>query len=337
MTNESAAARSRNDLALEQPDDRQAFSWRRLLANNTPVIALVLLCVAMAVTSPHFLRLRNILNILDQVTVMGIMAIGMTLVIIIGGIDLSVGAVLGLSMMIMGWLAKLQGLPWPFAIVVGILVGGLCGYVTGLLITRLNLPAFIATLAMMSITRGLANIITNGRQIISYPEWFVNLSVKRHFGFLSVTVGILIILAVIGWLVVKYRPFGRSLYAIGGNHEVAYLAGISVKGITTWVYVACGLLCGLAGVVMATRLDSSQPSAGTGYEMNCIASVVIGGASLSGGIGSVGGTMMGVFIIGVLRNGLNLHGVSPFVQQVVIGCVIILAVTLDNIRRRENR
>lgn len=313
------------------------FSWKRLIANNTPVIALILICIIMTATSPHFFRQRNILNILDQVTVLGIMSIGMTLVIIIGGIDLSVGAVLALSGMLLGWMAKLQGYPWPVAIVIAIIIGGLCGLVTGLLITKMNLPAFIATLAMMSIARGLANIITNGRQIISYPEWFVNLSVKRHFGFFPITVGLLVVLAVVAWLVVKYRPFGRSLYAIGGNPEVAYLAGINVKAVTTWVYVLCGLLCGLAGVVMATRLDSSQPSAGNGYEMNCIASVVIGGASLSGGIGSVGGTMMGVFIIGVLRNGLNLHGVSPFVQQIVIGCVIILAVTLDNLRRRENR
>ncbi|MCC8179592.1 MAG: ABC transporter permease [Planctomycetes bacterium] len=313
------------------------ISWSQILSNHTPTITLLVLCVVLSFVTPYFLRVQNIVNILDQVTVLGIMAIGMTAVIIIGGIDLSVGSILALSMMIMGWLAKTQGLPWAVSIPVGILVGGLCGLVTGLLITKAKLPAFIATLAMMSIARGLANIITDGRQIIGYPDWFVGLSINRYFGFLSFTVTIFVALAVIAWLVVKYFPFGRSLYAIGGNPDVAYLAGISVKNKTTLVYVISGLLCGLSGVVMATRLDSSQPSSGSGYELNCIAAVVIGGASLSGGIGSVSGTIMGVFIIGVLRNGLNLNGVSPFVQQVIIGLVIILAVVFDNLRRRSEK
>lgn len=335
--NQEGVMGPQESLAVGGPAVNTEFSWKRTVADFIPTITLILLCVAMWLSSDYFLRLRNIVNILDQVTVLGIMAIGMTCVIIIGGIDLSVGSVLALSMMIMGWIAKNQELPWVLAIPAGIVVGGVCGLATGLLITKANLPAFIATLSMMSITRGLANIITDGRQIIGYPEWFINLSIKRHFGFLSVTVGLFIVLTLIGWWVVKYRPFGRSLYAIGGNSEVAYLAGINVKGITTLVYVVAGLLSGLSGVIMATRLDSSQPSSGEGYEMNCIASVVIGGASLSGGIGSVGGTIMGVFIIGVLRNGLNLNGVSPFIQQVIIGLVIIGAVTMDNIRRRQNK
>lgn len=312
-------------------------SWKHTFTAHTPTITLILLCIVLSLISPYFLRMQNILNILDQVTVLGIMSIGMTAVIIIGGIDLSVGSVLALSMMAMGWIAKIQGISWAIAIPAGIAVGGLCGLITGLLNTKARLPAFIATLAMMSIARGLANIITDGRQIIGYPGWFIGLSIDRHFGFLSATVALFMLLSAIGWLIVKYRPFGRSLYAIGGNSDVAYLAGIDVKKVTTGVYTLSGVLCGLAGVVMATRLDSSQPSSGSGYELNCIAAVVIGGASLSGGVGSIGGTIMGVFIIGVLRNGLNLNGVSPFVQQVVIGLVIVLAVIFDNLRRRTEK
>lgn len=308
-----------------------------VLMEHTPVIALILLIVVFSLLSQYFLRSRNLLNILDQVTIYGIMSIGMTGVIVLGGIDLSVGSVLALSTMAMGWMTNMQGLPWVVAIPAAILLGGVCGVVSGLLITRLELPPFIATLAVMSITRGLANLITDGSQIIGYPEWFINLAIKRHFGYITVTVAVFILLSVAAWLFFKYRPNGRSLYAIGGNVEVARLAGIDVKFITTAAYAASGLLCGLGGIIMAARLDSSQPTAGVGYEMDCIASVVIGGASLSGGIGKVGGTIMGVLIIGVLRNGLNLTQVSPFVQQIIIGLVIIAAVVMDTLRRRSAR
>ncbi|WP_216322114.1 ABC transporter permease [Deinococcus aestuarii] len=309
--------------------------WRGLLGTSGPLIGLILLFTVMSLSTDAFLSVRNLLNVLDQMTVLGILAIGMTFVIIIGGIDLSVGAVLALSMMVMGWLANNQGWPFPVAILGALGVGGLCGLVSGLLVTRLRLPAFIATLAMLSVARGLANIITNGEQIVGYPEWFTNLAIVRHFGFLSATVALLIVLSLAAAAFLRYRAAGRSLYAIGGSPEVARLAGIAVRRVSTWVYVASGVLAGLAGVVLAARLDSSQPSAGTGYELDAIAAVVIGGASLAGGVGSIGGTIIGVFIIGILRNGLNLIGVSPFVQQIVIGVVIAVAVSIDSLRRRE--
>ncbi|AFD27244.1 ABC transporter permease [Deinococcus gobiensis] len=309
--------------------------WRGLLGTSGPLIGLILLFGVMSVATDSFLSVRNLLNVLDQMTVLGILAIGMTLVIVIGGIDLSVGAVLALSMMVMGWLANTHGWPFPLAILAALVVGGLCGLISGLLVTRLKLPAFIATLALLSVARGLANIITNGEQIVGYPEWFTNLAIVRHLGFLSATVALLILLALATAAFLRYRASGRSLYAIGGSPEVARLAGISVRRVSTWVYVASGVLAGLAGVVLAARLDSSQPSAGTGYELDAIAAVVIGGASLAGGVGSVGGTIIGVFIIGILRNGLNLIGVSPFIQQIIIGVVIAIAVSIDTLRRRE--
>ena len=312
------------------------LSWLRGLGGaQGPLIGLILLCVAFSLVSDVFLSARNALNVLDQVTVLGILSLGMTAVIIIGGIDLSVGSVLALSIMVLGWLPRDYGVPFALSVLLAIGVGGVCGLVNGLLVTRAKLPAFIATLTMMSVARGLANITTNGEQVVGYPDWFTNLATVRHFGFLSATVGLFIVLAAAGLVFLRYRATGRSLYAIGGSAEVARLAGIRVRPLTIWVYAASGILSGVAAIALASRLDSSQPSAGLGYELDAIAAVVIGGASLSGGIGSIGGTVVGVLIIGVLHNGLNLVGVSPFIQQVVIGCVIAAAVTADTLRRKE--
>jgi ribose transport system permease protein len=299
-----------------------------------PLIGLVLLCIVFTFSSNVFLSLRNALNVIDQVTTLGILALGMTGVIIIGGIDLSVGSILALSIMVLGWLPQDYGIPFWLGLVLCIAVGALCGFVNGLLVTRARLPAFIATLTMMSVARGLANITTDGQQVVGYPDWFTSLATERHIGVLSATVGLFVALALAGWVFLRYRATGRSLYAIGGSAEVARLAGIKVQKLTVVVYVMSGLLAGVAAAVMAARLDSSQPSAGLGYELDAIAAVVIGGASLSGGIGSIAGTVVGVFVIGVLHNGLNLLGISPFIQQVVIGCVIAVAVTFDTLRRR---
>ena len=305
------------------------------LADHVPLFSLIALCIVFSLASNTFLSVRNLVNVVDQLTVLGIMALGMTAVIVIGGIDLSVGSVLAVSMMVMGWLSNVQGVPMPIAMLAALVVGAMCGVVSGLLITRGNLPPFIATLATMSIARGLANLITDGSQIVGYPEWFSAMSIERYAGFLSVTVALFVILTIVAGIYMKYRAGGRALYAIGGSSEVARLAGIPVKRVTLAVYAVCGLLAGLAGVVMSTRLDSSQPSGGLGYELDTIAAVVIGGASLSGGIGSIFGTLMGVLTIGVLRNGLNLIGTSPFVQQIVIGVVIVLAVMVDANKRKS--
>jgi ribose transport system permease protein len=331
QTNEDAAARSAAPASAARP----GVSWAsKLIGVQGPLIGLVALCVIFSFATTAFLSVRNLLNVLDQVTVLGILSIGMTAVIILGGIDLSVGSVLAFSMMIMGWLSHDCNLPIIVSVVAALVIGGLCGWVNGALVTRAKLPPFIATLSMMTIARGLANIITDGRQIVGYPDWFDSFATTRYFGFLSLTVTLAILLVIASWIFLRYRAAGRSLYAIGGSAEVARLAGIRVRHMTSWVYVASGLLSGLAGIVLASRLDSSQPSAGLGYELDAIAAVVIGGASLSGGVGGIGGTVVGVLIIGVLHNGLNLTGVSPFIQQVVIGVVIALAVSSDTLRRR---
>jgi ribose transport system permease protein len=324
--------------AAARPADKPTQGWveRQLLTGSRgPAIALIVLAVALTIYSPFFLTKENLLNVIDQVTVLGILALGMTAVIVIGGIDLSVGAVLALAMMVLGWLSHDGGLPVSLAVLGALVVGAAIGLTNGLLTTYARLPAFIATLAMLSVARGLANVITDGQQIVGFPSSFDNFASSRLFGWVSATVGLLILLYLAGHAFLRYRANGRALYAVGGSPEVARLAGLKVRKLTIAVYAAMGLLAGVAAVILAMRLDSAQPSAATGYELDTIAAVVIGGASLSGGVGSIGGTAVGVLIIGVLRNGLSLMSVSPFVQQIVIGVVIALAVMLDVLRRKE--
>lgn len=301
-----------------------------------PLLGLLALCLFLSLATDSFLSVRNGLNILDQITVLGIMSVGMTFVILIGGIDLSVGSVLALSMMVMGWVANVAGMPMGLAILAALIASALCGLVVGLLITVFRVPAFIATLAMMSAARGLASMITDGQQIVGFPGWFMMLAIDRHFGVLTATVALMLLVALLAWVFLRFRPEGRMLYAVGGNPEVARLAGIDVRLVTIGVYVLCALLAGLAGIVLAARLDSVQPSSGLAYELDTIAAVVIGGTSLSGGSGGIGGTLIGVLIIGVLRNGLNLLNVSPFLQQVIIGVVIVLAVGVETLRKRRS-
>jgi ribose transport system permease protein len=242
--------------------------------------------------------------------------------------------VVALAMMVLGYLNIELGMPMGPAILLSLAVAALNGVIAGIMITRFNVPAFIATLAMMSIARGLANMITNGQQLTGFPGWFNMAAISRYGGFITTTVAVMLIVFVLAFLYLRYRYGGRALYAIGGNPEVARLAGINVNRMTIMAYTVCSLLAGVAGMVLAARLDSVQPSSGMSYELDAIAAVVIGGTSLSGGTGGIGGTIIGVLIIGVLRNGLNLLSVSPFVQQVVIGLVILLAVTAETFRKR---
>lgn len=323
---------------MSQADQREQLALRDLFSfggATGPLIGLIVLCVFLAFATDSFLSIRNFLNILDQITVIGIIAVGMTFVILIGGIDLSVGSVLALSMMVLGFLHVEADLPMTLAITGALVASALCGVVSGLLITVFMVPAFIATLAMMSIARGLANMITNGSQIIGFEPWFNMAAIMRYGGFITMTVAVMLVVFVVALLFQRYREGGRILYAIGGNPEVARLAGINVKRATVLVYTACAMLSGLAGILLAARLDAVQPSIGVAYELDAIAAVVIGGTSLAGGTGGVGGTIIGVLIIGVLRNGLNLLGVSPFLQAVIIGLVIVLAVAAETIKHRS--
>jgi ribose transport system permease protein len=308
-----------------------ALSVLRLIPG--PVLGLVIVCVVFAFLSPYFLTSRNLINIFSQVSVIGIMAVGAALVIIIGGIDLSVGAVVALSLMVNAWLYRDFGLPFGVTCLIGIGVGAAIGMVNGVLSTFGRIQPFVATLATMSACSGLAMFITNGGPITGFPPAFTALAMTRIGGIpLETLLMISIYLVVAYWL--TFRPTGRALYAIGGSEEVARLSGINTRAVKVLVYVIAGVLAAVAALVLGARLDSAHPTAGASDLLSVIAVVVIGGASLAGGSGGMLGTFIGLLIIGVLRNGMALINVSPNLQPVVIGFAIIIAVMLD---RRSNR
>lgn len=324
-----------SESSVNSQSGRKLADFFSLSGATGPLIGLILLCAFLTFATDSFFSVRNFLNILDQVTVIGIIAVGMTFVILLGGIDLSVGSVLALAMMVLGYLNVEAGLPMGVAIPAAIGAAAVAGLISGLLITEFKVPPFIATLAMMSIARGLASMITNGSQIIGFPAWFNMGAIIRYGGVLTMTVAVMLVVFAVALLFQRYREGGRALYAVGGNPEVARLAGINVNRVTVLVYTACAALSGLAGVLLAARLDAVQPTIGIAYELDAIAAVVIGGTSLSGGTGGIGGTIIGVLIIGVLRNGLNLLSVSPFLQAVIIGLVIVMAVAAETFKQRK--
>lgn len=300
-----------------------------------PLIGFAILLAILCVTTPAFLSLSNALNVIDQITINGIMALGMTLVIIIAGIDLSVASLLVLSMMIFGVMTRDLQFPYWLAICCGISAATACGLINGLIIVKAKVPAFIATMAMMNLARGIANLVSGNTQRYGFDDWFGNLSTVRYFGFLSMTTLLFLVLTIAFGLYLGFRAGGKRIYAIGGNPEVARLSGVRVVRMSVGVYCISGALAGLAGIVLNSRLLSSQPYGAQGYELNVIAAVVIGGASLNGGIGSIAGTFIGTLIIGVLRNGLNLHGMNTFYQDVVIGAVIAITVAIDMLKRQR--
>ncbi|MGW7480868.1 ABC transporter permease [Nonomuraea muscovyensis] len=308
---------------------------RSLLAENGSLAALVVLIVALSLMSGDFLTVTNLLNVGVQAAVTAILAFGSTFVIITGGIDLSVGAVAALSAMVLAWTAADTGLPWPVATVVALAVGVVCGLVNAVLIAYGKLPPFIATLAMLGVARGLALVVSQGSPI-EMPEQVSHLG-DTIGGYLPVPVLVMALMGVIAAVVLNRTYTGRAMYAIGGNEEAARLSGIAVGRQKLITYALSGVFAAVAGIVLASRLASAQPQAAAGYELDAIAAVVIGGASLSGGKGRALGTLVGALILAVLRNGLNLLSVSAFWQQVVIGVVIALAVLLDTLRRRGGR
>ncbi len=296
---------------------------------------LVGLSVVLWILTPHFLTVSNLLNVAQQTSINAIIAVGLTFVIISGGIDLSVGSIVAFSGVVMASLLQ-RAVPVPVAIAAGLATGLGCGLINGGLITLGRLPPFIATLGMMSVARGGALLYTDGRPVSGFGEGFRWLATGKIL-FVPVPVIVMGGVYVVAHFVLRRTPFGRYVFAIGGNEEAALLSGVRVRLHKTMVYGVCGLLSALAGAVLTARLNSAQPIAGINYELDAIAATVIGGTSLMGGQGSVVGTLIGALIMGVLRNGLNLLGVSSFVQQLVIGAVIILAVLVDTAFKRARK
>jgi ribose transport system permease protein len=296
---------------------------------------LFLLCMALWAATPHFLTVSNLINVVEQSTLIGIIAVGMTFVIISGGIDLSVGSIVALAGVAFGTLVRADA-PILLAALGALVAGAACGTVNGVLVTAGRLPPFIATLGMMSIARGLALMIADGRPISGFPPSIRALAMSDLLG---VPMPVLLMLAVYAaaHFVLARTTLGRYTYAIGGNEEAAHLSGVNVRAFKTAVYAISGLLSAVTALLLLARLDSAQPIAGIMYELDAIAAVVIGGASLLGGAGTVMGTLIGALIMAVLRNGLNLLGVSSYVQQVAIGAVIVGAVLVDMELKRRAR
>lgn len=298
-----------------------------------PVLALIVLIVFISILNPNFLTFNNILNLLRQVSINALIAFGMTFVIITGGIDLSVGSTLALaSALTAGFL--LTGMNPVLAVIIGLAIGVALGAVNGAVITKGKMAPFIATLATMTIYRGLTLVYTDGNPITGLDEtFFFQVIGKGYFFGIPVPIIIMLITFALLYVLLHKTSFGRKIFAVGGNEEAAYISGINTNRVKIWVYGISGFLASLAGLILTSRLNSAQPTAGSAYEMDAIAAVVLGGTSMSGGRGSLFGTLIGALIIGVLNNGLNLIGVSSFYQQIVKGIVIIIAVLLD--RRRD--
>lgn len=305
---------------------------RRRARANGALGALALLVAVLSLLSKDFLTTRNLLNVGAQAAVVAICAFGVTFVIVSAGIDLSVGSVAALSAMVLAWTATEAGWPLWLAVPAGLATGVGCGLVNGALVAYGRLPSFIATLAMLSVARGLTLALSEGTPV-ALPDTVAALG--ENLGtWLPVPVIVMVVAGLLAALLLNHTYQGRVMYAIGGNEEAARLSGIRVRRHKLVIYGLSGAFAAVAGIVLAARLASANPQAAAGYELDAIAAVVIGGASLAGGVGTAAGTLVGALILAVLRNGLNLLDVAPFWQQVAIGSVIAFAVLLDTLRRR---
>ncbi|AIG28312.1 ribose ABC transporter permease [Brevibacillus laterosporus] len=296
-----------------------------------PLLGLFLLVIILSIVSSDFLTVSNIFNVLRQVSINALIAFGMTFVILTGGIDLSVGSTLALSSALSAGLMASGGDPF-LAIVVGLLAGLVMGAFNGILVAKGNVAPFIATLATMTVFRGLTLVYTEGKPITGLPDSF-GLVGKSFFLQIPMPVIWMLLSFVALYFILKHTTFGRHVYALGSNEEATRLSGISTTKVKIWVYSISGLFASLAGIILTSRLNSAQPTAGTSYELDAIAAVVLGGTSLSGGKGWLVGTLIGAMIIGVLNNGLNLLNVSSFYQLVAKGAVILIAVLLDRSKK----
>ncbi len=296
-------------------------------------IALLVMIVALSIASPTFLTVTNIFNILKQNAVYGILSVGMVFAIVTGGIDLSVGAVVAMSACFATSLAQ-SGTTTPLAVtmLVGMIAGIACGAFSGFFIAYANVPAFIGTLATQVIVRGIVYVFTDGRPITGVSDAYKYIG-RASWGPVPVAVVLYAVFLIVGTFLLKYTKFGRHVFAIGGNKQAAKVSGINVKQVEFLVYVICGFCASFAGLLLSSRIQTGQPAGGEGYEMDAILGAVIGGASLAGGKGSVFGSFIGIVLVGIMTNGLDLLNVSSYYQQIVKGVIILLAVLMD--RRKE--
>lgn len=319
-------------------DVKQPFDWRQFIRTYAIIGILFLFVIVMTIlTHGLFIQPENLINVVRQISAIGIIAIGMTFVIITLGIDLSVGSILALAAVVASSLAQVpdDGMKYPgldlpiiIAVLAGLAVGAGMGFANGFLISKFKIAPFIATLGMMSVARGLALIYSDGRPISNLEKPYDWIGQGSIIG-IPTPIVIFALVAIIAQMVLNYTRFGRYVYAIGGNEQAARVSGIRIPRMTIVIYTISGLLAGLSGVILSARIGSGNPQLGTGIELDAITAAVIGGTSFKGGIGTIWGTIIGAMIIGIINNGLNLLNVSPFMQLVVKGLIIILAIIID--------
>jgi ribose transport system permease protein len=301
-----------------------------MLKGNIGIISvLVIISVVLSLKSKVFLTPDNLISVLRQVSNNVYLALNMTLVIILGGIDLSVGAIVAMSGTLTVGFMVTNGLPIPMAILLGLAVGTLCGFLNGVIVARFKVPAFIVTLAMMNMAMGVAYIYSGGRSTRIMNPSFTIIGTGKVFGVIPLPVLYMIVLIIIFVILLNKTKFGTYIFAVGGNREAAHLSGVPIQKVEIAVFTISGFLAAFAGVVLAARMFSGQPSVGQGYELDAIAACVLGGVSMSGGIGRISGTIFGAIVIGIISNGLNLMGVSSFWQLFVKGMIILIAVLID--------
>ncbi len=313
--------------------DRRKISVPRTLLTHASgvVVALVVAVIAFSILSDRFLTASNLYSVVRQGACLALASYGMTLAILSAGIDLSVGSVIGLSTVAVGLLMQ-RGFSIPMMVLGGLLVGGACGLVNGLLISYLRLPPFVATFGMMGMAQGCALVLTDGGVIWGFSQAFGTLA-NGSLGSVPMPLVVVALVGIALHVMLKYTPFGTSIYAIGGHEEAASLSGIRVARNKALAYGISGFLAGASGVMMASRMNSAMAIYGAGYEFDAIAATVVGGTSLSGGRGSIAGTLVGTAFVSILRNGLNLAGVGTYWQVVAIGAIIVIAFVIDRIRR----
>lgn len=305
-------------------------SWRGQLGL---LIALLLICAALSFATPAFLTIPNLLNLVRQVSINGILAVGVTYVLLTGGVDLSLGSLVALTGVVAACFAHPQQYPVGVPVLMGVLAGAGCGAINGLVVTQGRVAPFVVTLGMMTGARGLALVISGGRPVSNLSAEFNRIG-GSDVGGIPIPILVFLSVALASHVFLKNFKLGRYIYAVGGNESAARASGVGVKAVKVFAYTVCAALAGLAGVVLASRITTGQPNAGVGYELDAIAAVVIGGTSLSGGVGGVGGTVLGALLMGVINNGLDLLNVSSYYQQIVKGVIIVGAVWMDRSREK---
>ncbi|PZQ48579.1 MAG: ribose ABC transporter permease [Rhodovulum sulfidophilum] len=316
-----------HDAAAGPAEKTRGFNPANLLRSPLalPLIGLIVVSCLMGLASDNFFSLNNILNVLRQVSVVGVLAVGMTFVILTGGIDLSVGAVMAFVGTLSAGMMVNLGLPAPLALLLGLCVGLALGLINGALVAWGRMPAIIVTLATMGMARGLGLIYSGGYPISGLPSWISWFGVGR-IGIIPVPVIMMVLIYAIAWVLLQRTAFGRHVYAIGGNETAARLSGVKTRRVQLAVYGISGLTAGLAAIILTGRLMSGQPNAGVGFELDAIAAVVLGGTAIAGGRGLILGTLIGAVLLGILNNGLNLMGINPYLQDVIKGFIILLAI-----------